>query len=292
MTACASTVLDVADFLDTPAAALVRAVMAATLPPDTDTGASADYYAARLPELGLNLQQQIAAVAAVVPGARARAVEPAGTPAGFDHAEMARLRDALFTASDATRRGMIEHCLDHATAGPAAVPIADTDQSGAGRVTVDPADRNTASAYFCPQPYAGWRSGLTSVRGDVACLIAGRDKRLGLLLGPAITFNGSVDGMGGETLPPGLVLCGPRAALAPGRYWLDIKITLAAVDCLHLDIASNRGLRRLAEVDLCGSFRMMLGFDVAATDDAIEVRLTNPAANPVAARIGGLAVRR
>jgi hypothetical protein len=291
MTPPASTVLDAADFLDAPASALVRAVLAATLPTEGAATGSVDYYAARLPELGLDLQQQIAAVASIVPGARARLAGPPAALARFDSADMAHLRAAIFAASDAARRGSIEQCLDLATVGPAAAPAADPDQPGPGYVTVHPADPATAADYFFGKTNRSGRSGFAAARCDVACIIAARDKRLGLLLGPGIVFNGSIDGANGEQLPPGLVLCGPRAELASGRYWLDIKITLSAADRLHLDIASNRGLRRLAELELRGSFRMMLGFDVTAADDAIEVRLTNQTGAPVAARIGRLAVR-
>jgi hypothetical protein len=291
MRAPASTVLDPADFLDTPAPALVRAVMAATLPPDAAADGLADYYTTRLPELGLNLPQQIAALAAVVPGARARLAAPSAALASFDNSDMVRLRETLFAASDAGRRGVIEQCLDHAMSGPASAAVGDPDQTGPGHVTVYPADPATAAAYFCDDTYRGGRSGFSTARCDVACLIAARDKRLGLLLGPGIVFTGSIDGACGETLPPGLVLYGPRAVLACGRYWLDIKITVSAADRLHLDIASNRGLRRLKEVEMRGSFRIMLGFDVTPADDAIEVRLTNQTGNPVAARIGRLAFR-
>lgn len=290
MTAPTSTVLDVADFLDTPAPALVRAVMSATLPIAADAG-STEYYAARLPELGLNLQQRIAALASIVPGARARLPGAPGSLASVGHADLARLRETLFAASDPARRGMIEQCIDHAAVAPAALQMADPDQPGPGHVTAYPTDENTASAYFGRKTYRGWRAENATARGDVACLIAARDRRLGLLLGPGIVFNGSINDAGGETLPPGLVLCGPRAPLASGHYWLDAKITLAAADRLHLDIASNRGLRRLVEIELSGSFRMMLGFDVTPTDDAIEIRLTNQTGEPVAARIGRVVIR-
>ncbi len=289
--------LNAGDFLEAPPASIVRTVIEAALqletPPSVD--ALIAYYTSRLPALGLDLQQTVAAIAAIVPSARAHPARPCDTPAPRGAGELMELRAALFGAADAARHGMIEHAFDKiVTCGSGVSPPASA-HARPGEVRVQPAAPGVASAYFNAEPGAGWgagwRAGLAAARGDIALLLAGRNEELGLLLGAGMIYSGIDAADGSDLLPPGLVLCGPRATLPPGRYWLDADIWLGGMDRLQLDIASNRGLRRLADLELRGPFRMALGFAVGPEDEALEVRLTNATGAPLAARINRLAIR-
>jgi len=281
-----------ADFLEASPALLARTVLEAALPLETASSVAAlvAYYTSRLPALGLDLQQTIAAIAAAVPSARAHIGLPCDAPGHFTAAQAMNLRAAILGAADAERYGMIEQAFDRvAGRGGRWQPASDGDIPG--EVRVEPAAGGVASTYLHAESRSDWRAGLTSSRSDVTWLLAVHDQELGLLLGAGMIYTGVEGGDATQTLPPGLALCGPRATLPPGRYWLDADIWLGGMDRLHLDIASNRGLRRLADMELRGSFRMTLGFAVGPEDEALEVRLTNETGGPVAACIKRLAVR-
>lgn len=288
-----SVALNAADFLDASPEFIARMVLEAALPlePPSSVDTLVAYYTSRLPALGLDLQQTIAAIATAVPSARAHIGHPCDTPAHGGAAQLMDLRATILSAADAARRGMIEHAFDRVAARGARVCQQALDGHIPGEVRMQPAAPSVASTYFHAEPGATWRAGLTAPRSDVSLLLAARDPELGLLLGAGMIYTGAEDGDAKQMLPPGLALCGPRATLPPGGYWLDTDIWLGGMDRLRLDIASNRGLRRLADLELRGPFRMALGFAVGPEDEVLEVRLTNETAAPVAACINRLAIR-
>ena len=284
--------LDAADFLGASPEHLARAVIKATLPLETRALVEplVAYYAARLPVLGMDLQQAVAAIAAITPSARSHLGQSQDELGCFGADALTDLRAEVLGAADAARHGMIEQAFDRAARCGCGMSQPAAKYPAPGEVRVHPAEPGVAHAYLNTEPRCDWRAGLTSARCDVALLLAGRDAELGLLLGPGMVFSGAEDAGAGEMLPPGLVLCGPGANLPPGRYWLDADIWLDGMDRLQLDIASNQGLRRLADMELRGAFRMTLGFEVGAEDEALELRLTNETGAAFKARINRLAI--
>ena len=200
------------------------------------------------------------------------------------------LREKLVNSCDPARVDMIEQAL----AAFAACRAAAQASAAIGGRSVAAAQDYAGLAHACVQPPApaGWRHGVRPARETAAFVLAARDVQLGLLLGDGMVFHGTFEDGRCETLPPGLVLCGPGRKLPPAQYWLDAAIGLPADARLLLDISSNRGLRRLAELTLRGSFRVTLGFVTGPQDDAVEVRLVNLGDAPIAARIKRLAIRQ
>jgi hypothetical protein len=281
----AQVLLDAGAFRDSSPAALAAEVLRATLPAATTPPTG--YYADRLAALGLNPEAAIAALAGAVPTARVLPGPATHAPSAFP-VDPAVLRAALAASCDPARLGMLEQAIAAFAArckGRAADPPV-----APGCVAVTPADEAAARAYFDPPAPTGCRQGLRPPAEAHARVLAGRDRQLGLLLGHGMVFLGQEGAANTDTLPPGLVLFGPRATLPPAQYWLEAVLWLPPDARMVLDISSNRGLRRLAELTLRGPARLSLGFTTGPQDDAIEVRLVNPGESAINGRIRRLAI--
>jgi hypothetical protein len=283
----APVMLDANAFRDAPPAAFAAAVLRATVP--ASVAPPVEYYADRMAALGLDVPAAVAALACVAPGAR---IAFAAAPRG-EHIDIVSLHKAVLASCDPARLNIVQDALAAFVSPHGAGQGAGQGAAAAvpGCLAVTLADAAVAHAYFHPPAAEGWRPFVRPPRAVGACVLAARDAQLGLLLGDGMIFHGSLGVGDAETLPPGLVLSGPRVALPPAEYWLDVAISLPGNARLLLDISSNRGLRRLAQFTLRGMCRAEFGFSTDAGDDAVEIRLVNLGAAPVAGRIKQLAIR-
>jgi hypothetical protein len=230
-----------------------------------------DYYAARIAALGLDgpaARQALAAATAAPPS-------PEAPPPPHPPGNCGDVRQAMAAFCDPQRRAALDQALAVFAAGcqpqPEPAPAL-------------PGKRATP-------PPRSWRHEVRPPHRHGVHVLAARDPVLGLLLGAGMEFYGAFGPGRSETLPPGLVLAGPRLALPPGRHWLEAAIALPPSAPLWLDIVSNRGLRHLAQLETSGALHASIGFRTEAVDDAVEIRLFHTGEKPIAARIKHLAIR-
>jgi hypothetical protein len=244
-------------------------------------------YAGYIESLGMPTASAIQGLLSILPGTEITG-EMRNPVKVDEHAPVISMaaKQALFAASDASYHSRIDRMVKVRPEQDSA------DDLNVGLLTCTLHPWVSAHGYLDPQPGGDWRYGVSSNASDIVCVIAARTPKVGLLLGSDVIFHGRRLDDTSDEFPQGWVLYGPRKTLAPGRYRLEMDISLGSGDDLTFDIVSQRGLQKIVSLDLSGTTKLNLGFDVGRNDNEIEVRLCNLGGAPFRGSIHALIIHK